>query len=43
MIMGDECSKHLVNEYWSVIENLAEILLKQEIIYADELDKLLAK
>ncbi|MDF1880030.1 AAA family ATPase [Sulfurimonas sp. MAG313] len=43
MIMGDECSKHLVNEYWSDIENLAEVLLKQEIIYADELDKLLKK
>jgi len=39
--MGEECSKHLVNEYWDVIENLAEVLLKQEIIYTDELDSIL--
>ncbi|MDQ7062448.1 MAG: hypothetical protein Q9M43_15560 [Sulfurimonas sp.] len=31
----------LVNEHWDTIENLSKLLFEKEIIYADELDKIL--
>ncbi len=42
MTEGQEIVTDLVNEHWSTIEKLSKILLKKEIIYADELDEIVA-
>ncbi|EIF52046.1 AAA family ATPase [Sulfurovum sp. AR] len=42
MTEGQQTVVHLVNEHWSTIEKLSKILLKKEIIYADELDEIVA-
>ncbi|MDM5264755.1 AAA family ATPase [Sulfurovum sp. XTW-4] len=42
MTEGQETVTDLVNEHWSTIEKLSKILLKKEIIYADELDEIVA-
>ena len=41
MIEGEKNVKNLVNEHWTIIENLSKLLLEKEIIYADELDAIL--
>jgi ATP-dependent Zn protease len=42
MSEGQQRVTDLVNEHWSTIEKLSNILLQKEIIYADELDKIVA-
>jgi len=42
MIEGEANATTLVNEHWNTIENLSRMLLEKEIIYEDELDKILA-
>lgn len=42
MTEGQQKVTNLVNEHWSTIENLSKILLQKEIIYADELDEIVA-
>lgn len=42
MTEGQQKVTDLVNEHWSTIENLSKILLQKEIIYADELDEIVA-
>jgi len=43
MIEGQENVTKSVNEHWKTIENLSKLLLEKEIIYADELDEILAR
>ena len=43
MIEGQKRTVDLVNEHWDTIENLSKLLFEKEIIYADELDEILAK
>ncbi|WP_309497951.1 AAA family ATPase [Sulfurovum sp.] len=43
MLEGEENVTKLVNEHWKTIQNLSKLLLEKEIIYADELDKILSK
>ena len=43
MLEGEENTRALVSEHWKTIENLAKVLLEKEIIYADELDEILAR
>ncbi|NOR54610.1 MAG: AAA family ATPase [Sulfurovum sp.] len=43
MSEGQSNAKALVKEHWAAIEGLAKVLLEKEIIYADELEKILAK
>ena len=43
MIEGEKRILDLVNEHWETIENLSKLLLEKEIIYEDELNKILAK
>jgi len=40
---GEQSISDLINEHWDTIENLSKLLLEKEIIYADELDEILAK
>ena len=40
---GQNSVTALIDEHWETIEKLSKILLEQEIIYADELEKLLIK
>jgi ATP-dependent Zn protease len=42
MVEGEANADTLVNEHWNTIENLSRMLLEKEIIYEDELDKILA-
>jgi len=43
MLEGEKIVTDLVNKHWATIENLSKLLLEKEIIYADELDKILSK
>ena len=43
MLEGQKSTTDLVNEHWSTIERLSKILLEKEIIYADELDEIIAR
>lgn len=43
MSEGEKNTVELVNKHWDAIEHLAEVLLEKEIIYADELEKILAR
>ncbi|QSZ40767.1 AAA family ATPase [Sulfurimonas aquatica] len=43
MLEGEKSIIDLVNENWETIENLSKLLLEKEIIYADELDEILAR
>ena len=43
MIEGEKSVTDLVNKHWKTIESLSKLLLEKEIIYADELDEILAK
>lgn len=40
---GENNTSKLVEKHWETIENLAKVLLEKEIIYADELEKLLIR
>jgi len=42
MAEGQQRVTDLVNAHWNTIEKLSKILLQKEIIYADELDKIVA-
>jgi cell division protease FtsH len=42
MLEGDKSVTDLVNKHWDTIQNLSKLLLEKEIIYADELDKILS-
>ncbi len=42
MTEGQQRVVDLVDEHWSTIERLSKILLQKEIIYADELDEIVA-
>ena len=42
MAEGQQRVTDLVNEHWGTIEKLSKILLQKEIIYADELDEIVA-
>jgi len=42
MSEGQQRVTDLVNEHWSTIEKLSKALLQKEIIYADELDEIVA-
>jgi len=41
MLEGEKSAFELVNENWMIIEKLSQILLEKEIIYEEELDKLI--
>ena len=43
MIEGEKSVTDLVNKHWKTIESLSKLLLEKEIIYADELDEILAR
>lgn len=43
MLEGEKSTTDLVNEHWHTIQNLSKLLLEKEIIYADELDEILAR
>ena len=43
MLEGQKNVTDLVNEHWSTIESLSKLLFEKEIIYADELDEILAR
>lgn len=43
MLEGERNVTDLVHENWTTIERLSKLLLEKEIIYADELDAVLAK
>ncbi len=43
MLEGEKNITNLVNEHWNTIEGLSKLLLKKEIIYAQELEDMLAK
>jgi len=43
MLEGEKNTIDLVNEHWNTIQNLSKLLLEKEIIYADELDEILAR
>jgi len=43
MIEGEKSVIALVSEHWDTIEKLSKLLLDQEIIYAEELDEILAR
>jgi cell division protease FtsH len=43
MLEGEKSTTGLVDQHWSTIERLAKSLLEKEIIYADELDEILAR
>ena len=43
MLEGEKNVTDLVNTYWDTIQNLSKLLLEKEIIYADELDEILAR
>ena len=43
MLEGEKSVTELVNEHWNTIQNLSKLLLEKEIIYADELDEILAR
>ena len=43
MLEGEKNTTDLINKHWSTIEDLSKLLLEKEIIYADELDEILAK
>ena len=42
MIEGQKNTTDLVNKHWNIIEKLSKLLFEKEIIYADELDEILA-
>jgi cell division protease FtsH len=42
MLEGEKNTKTLINEHWDTIKRLSELLFEKEIIYADELDEILA-
>lgn len=42
MIEGQNNTVSLVNKHWNTIEKLSKLLFEKEIIYADELDEILA-
>jgi len=42
MLEGEKSATDLVNAHWKTIESLSTLLLEKEIIYEDELDKILA-
>ena len=41
MLEGEENTRNLVDKHWKLIQKLANELLEQEIIYADELDEII--
>lgn len=43
MLEGETSVTDLVNKHWKTIESLSKLLLEKEIIYADELNKILTK
>ena len=43
MLEGEKSTTALVNEHWDTIQNVSKLLLEKEIIYADELDEILAR
>ena len=43
MLEGEKNVTNLVNKHWEKIESLSKLLLEKEIIYADELNKILTK
>ena len=43
MIEGQKNTTDLVNKHWNTIYSLSKLLLEKEIIYADELEKILVK
>ncbi len=43
MLEGERNVTNLVNTHWKKIESLSKLLLEKEIIYADELNKILTK
>ncbi len=43
MLEGEQCVTDLVDEHWETIQELSKLLLEKEIIYADELDEVLAR
>ena len=43
MLEGEKSVAGLVNEHWNTIDSLSKSLLEKEIIYADELDEILAR
>jgi len=43
MLEGEKTVSDLVNTHWDIIEGLSRLLLEKEIIYAEELDAILAK
>ncbi|MCO4845271.1 MAG: AAA family ATPase [Sulfurovum sp.] len=43
MLEGEKSTTDLVNEHWNTIQNVSKLLLEKEIIYADELDEILAR
>jgi len=42
MVEGQKDTNTLVNEHWDAIEHLSKVLLEKEIIYEEELNKILA-
>ncbi|CAA6811914.1 MAG: Cell division protein FtsH (EC [uncultured Sulfurovum sp.] len=42
MIEGEQCAIELVNTHWGSIDSLSKLLLEKEIIYAEELNSILA-
>ena len=40
---AEECASQLIDKHWSTIEQLSNLVLEKEIIYSDELEKILAK
>ena len=43
MLEGEKSVTDLVNKHWKTIESLSKLLLEKEIIYSDELNKILTK
>ena len=43
MLEGEKSVIDLVNQHWKTIESLSKLLLEKEIIYSDELNKILTK
>jgi ATP-dependent Zn protease len=43
MLEGEKTAFELVNEHWKTIEKLSKLLLEKEIIYEEELDRIIAE
>ena len=43
MLEGEKATIDLVDKHWKTIQNLSKLLLEKEIIYADELNDILAR